>query len=163
MLNYIMSPTKSTAIREHIMSHINTLDIAWYLKSEVENILWHLHYYKLKNIQDNLDALEDFLHYLDVQNTEQIKAIDLESLEYSHDEGTHVLYFISNKGLDSLDEVQSSVINGVSHRLQSVVSSLQGFLLLTIDEFCCATNTRMWLNRRVWQEALDKKELVESK
>lgn len=39
--------------------------------------------------------------------------------------------------------------------LQHIMQGIRGFLLLTADEFCNASPTRMSINRMLWQKELE--------
>jgi len=93
-----MAESKKDIISKNIVNEIETLDIAGYLKQEVQDFLKHLHYYKIKNILQNIDALKEYLVCLDHQNTDQIN--ELEHIysgeldpEYEHD----INFYISKK------------------------------------------------------------------
>ncbi|HCY20707.1 TPA: hypothetical protein DIC40_02425 [Patescibacteria group bacterium] len=60
----------------------------------------NLHYYKLQNIHQNIDALKEYLHFLDHHSTQQIHALEyIENAEIP--EGDHdILYYVSQKGLE---------------------------------------------------------------
>ncbi|MEI7920265.1 MAG: hypothetical protein WCH65_09380 [bacterium] len=99
-----MADSKKDIISNHIMEEITTLDIAGYLKQEVEEFLKYLHYYKIKNILQNVEALKEYLICLDQQNTSQIH-----ELEYKKNPdiviGEHdVLYYASSKGIEKIGE-----------------------------------------------------------
>jgi hypothetical protein len=61
---------------DRILSEVNKLDIAGYLKEEVQALFKHLHYYKLKNIDANIEALKEYLDFLDHHSTQQIHALE---------------------------------------------------------------------------------------
>ena len=89
-----MPDSKKDIISKNIVDEIETLDIAGYLKQEVKDFLKHLHYYKIKNILQNIDALKEYLICLDHQNTNQIH-----ELEYEHNKdmeiGDHDVHYYS--------------------------------------------------------------------
>ena len=99
-----MAGDKKDIIGKNIIDEITTLDIAGYLKQEVQDFLKYLHYYKIKNILQNIEALKEYLICLDHQNTSQIheleytKNVNIEKSE--HD----ILYYVSNKGLKKVGE-----------------------------------------------------------
>ena len=76
-----MLQNKKEILIEKIIAEIQPLDIAGYLREEVKDFLKYLHYYKLKNILQNIDALKEYLFLLDKQSTTQIH-----ELEYEFDE-----------------------------------------------------------------------------
>ena len=99
-----MAESKKDIISNNIVDEIETLDIAGYLKQEVKDFLKYLHYYKIKNILQNIEALKEYLICLDHQNTNQIH-----ELEYQKNPdiviGDHdILYYISTKGLKKVGD-----------------------------------------------------------
>lgn len=97
-----MADSKKDIIGNHIIQELKTLDIAGYLKEEVKEFLKHLHYYKIKNILQNIDALKEYLICLDHKNTIQIHELEYkknpEAMIGEHD----VLYYVSTKGLKKI-------------------------------------------------------------
>lgn len=86
------------------MQEIDTLDIAGYLKQEVKDFLKYLHYYKIKNILQNVDALKEYLVCLDHQNTNQIHELEYEK-NSEIEKGDHdIHYYISKIGLEKVGE-----------------------------------------------------------
>ena len=72
---------KKEIIKSQILENINSLDIAWYLKEEIEKSLDYFQYYKLNNILKNIEVLDDYLSFLDQKNTKQIDDLYWESSE----------------------------------------------------------------------------------
>ena len=64
--------TKTEELLENISKQIDSLNIAWYIKEEVIASLKYLHWYKLKNIDKNMDSFCEYLIFLNDQNTEKI-------------------------------------------------------------------------------------------
>lgn len=90
-----MTTCKKESLSQSIMKNVNSLDIAGYLKIEIEDILKHLHYYKLRNILQNIEALKEYLLVLDRQNTAQIHELEFgrDSEREKKDHDLH--YFVS--------------------------------------------------------------------
>lgn len=150
-----MPASKKEALSKAIMKQVNALDIAWYLKLEVDEFLKYLHYYKIKNILENIDALKEYLQVLDTQNTTQIH--ELEYNEWLEREKKHddLHYFVSKSGLCKIGEkkMHQKLWENEFH-LQQIMLGVKWFLLLTADEFCNASPTRMSINRMIWQKQL---------
>lgn len=153
-----MAKSKKDIISKMIEQEMDTLDIAGYLKQEVKDFLKHLHYYKIKNILTNIDALKEYLVCLDLQNTDQI-----DELEYTHNEQIHedqehdIYYYISKKGLKKIGKEKiTQKIWENNFSLNYVMQGVKWFLVLTADEFCHASPTRMSINRMLWQKQLEK-------
>lgn len=95
-----MAENKKEIISRNIAEEIDILDIAGYLKEEVKAFLEHLHYYKIKNILQNIDALKEYLICLDHQNTAQIQELDhINNEDMERNEQHNIHYYISEKGL----------------------------------------------------------------
>lgn len=142
---------------EKIISEVSQLDVAWYLKEEIEALFKHLHYYKLKNIYDNIDALKEYLHFLDHHSTQQIHALEYDANKEAQDSEHNVLYYISQKGLELVGEHKlHQKIWENDFNLTYIMQGVKWFLLLTADEFCNASPTRMSINRILWKKQLDR-------
>lgn len=151
-----MAESKKEIISRNIAEEIDTLDIAGYLKEEVNDFLKHLHYYKIKNILQNIDALKEYLICLDQQNTDQIHELDhIHNEDMQRDEGHDIKYYISSKGLEKVGEhkIKQKIWEN-NFNLNYVMQGVKGFLVLTADEFCNASPTRMSINRMLRQKQL---------
>lgn len=51
-------------LRVKLLSHIKELDLPWFFVAEIENMLFYLNYYKLKNLYDNIHMLDKYLESL---------------------------------------------------------------------------------------------------
>jgi len=140
--------TKKNTVLDSIIEELSTLDIAWYLREEISSLFKHLHYYKLKNIHQNIDALKEYLHFLDHHSTQQILA--LEYIENSDlPESEHdLLYYVSQKWLELVwsHKIRQKIWED-HYSLSYIMQAVKWFLLLTADEFCNASSTRMSINR----------------
>ena len=139
---------KKEIIKSQILENINSLDIAWYLKEEIEKSLEYFHYYKLNNILKNIEFLDDYLSFLDQKNTKQIDDLYCESLEdidiWAHD----LKYYVSNNWLGIIWEqkLKHKIVEN-NYSFMSVMQWIKWFLLLTIDEFCNATPVRLSIDQ----------------
>lgn len=154
-----MSPTKKNILIENIMSQLQDVDVAWYLKDEVKDLLKYLHYYKIKNVYQNIDALKEYLALLDNQSTHQIHKLEYDASrkhELSDDHDVH--YYISKKWLEHVGEhkIHQKIWDN-DYNLSYIMQGIKGLLLLTADEFCNATPTRMSINRMLRQKELANK------
>jgi len=150
-----MAESKKDIISNNIVDEIATLDIAGYLKQEVKDFLKYLHYYKIKNILQNIDALKEYLICLDHQNSNQIHELEYEK-NPDMEVGEHdVFYYVSTKGLAKIGEhkIHQKIWEN-DYNLTYVMQGIKGFLVLTADEFCNASPTRMSINRMLWQKQL---------
>ena len=151
----MMPQTKKNILIGKIVKEIAPLDIAWYLRDEVKDFLKYLHFYKLKNILQNIDALKEYLLLLDKQSTNQIYELEYEHVD-EFDKGEHdILYYLSQNWLDLVGEhkIYQKLWEN-DYNLHNLMQGIKWFLLLTADEFCNASATRMSINRMVWEKEL---------
>lgn len=151
--------TKKHTVLDSIIEELGALDIAWYLREEISSLFKHLHYYKLKNIYQNIDALKEYLNFLDHHSTQQIHALEyVENAELP--EGEHdLLYYVSQKGLDIVgaQKIRQKIWED-HYSLSYIMQAVKWFLLLTADEFCNASPTRMSINRMLRKNQILTKE-----
>lgn len=159
-----MADSKKDIIGKNIVDEIDVLDIAGYLKQEVKDFLKYLHYYKIKNILQNIDALKEYLICLDHQNTDQIHELEYEK-NPDMEIGDHdVFYYISTKGLVKVgDHKIHQKIRENDFNLSHIMQGVKWFLILTADEFCNASPTRMSINRMLRQKQLQNNESTKAK
>lgn len=154
-----MTPEKKNNLVEKIMEHVQILDIAWYLKNEIEELLKYVHYYKIRNIFQNIDALKEYLSFLDKHSTEQIHKLEYENVTQELEQHQDISYYISKAGLEKVGEHKiNQKIWENDYNLNYVMQGVKWFLLLTADEFCNASPTRMSINRMIWQKQMQKDE-----
>lgn len=150
-----MNDTAKGKLIDDIMSKIEGLDVAWYLKEEVRDILKYLHFYKIKNVSSNIDALKEYLTLLDNQSTKQIHKLEYDADRKNEAAEHDVYYFISKKWLEHVWEYKiHQKIWDNDYNLSYIIQGIKWLLLLTADEFCNATPTRMSINRLIWQKEL---------
>ena len=145
--------TKTDNMKKSILDRIYQLDIAGYLKEELEKLLWYFHYYKMNNIYKNIEFLEDYLMFLDYKSTKNIHQLDHQykdfDMEWEHD----VFYYISKKWLDIVWEKKiKQKIYQNDYNLHSNMQGIKWFLLLTMDEFCNATPVRLSIDQTLWHK-----------
>ena len=140
--------TQKELLTKQILEDILDLDIAWYLKEEIEKFLWYFHAYKLKNITSNMEFLKDYLIFLDHKSTKQIHQLEHDLIDdmeiWEHD----LHYYVSKKWLDVVweDKIVQKIWQN-DFNLWSIMLWVKWFLLLTMDEFCNATPTRLSINK----------------
>ena len=61
------------------------------------DLLKHLHYYKIKNVYQNIEALQEYLELLDKQSTKQIYKLEYDTKREYELADHDVYYFISKK------------------------------------------------------------------
>jgi hypothetical protein len=146
-------------LTKQILENIENLDIAGYLKEEIAKFLWFFHVYKLNNIIVNIDFLKDYLIFLDHKSTRQIHKLDHEMIDSVDIWDRNIHYYISKKWLDIVweDKIKQKIWQN-DYNLVSVMLWIKGFLLLTMDEFCNATPTRLSINKLMWEREMIKED-----
>ena len=135
--------TKTKLLLQKIISRIEQLKIAGYLKEETIASLKYLHRYKLKNIDKNLNCFCDYLHFLNQQNTDKILGLNPES---KTNQMTHDIdyFFCPEKKLPkSASQKSKNAIMQSGYQLLTLMQGIKGILVLSIDEFCNASDTRI--------------------
>lgn len=142
----------------YISHEVQQLDIAWYLKEEVSSLCKYLHVYKLKNIWENMESLKEYLYFLDAHSTEQLQGLDYVEASYDTDPEAHdISYYLSQSGIEKVGESAfRQKLESHDGQLNYAMQAVKWFLLLTADEFCNATKTRMSISRRTWQKQENK-------
>ncbi|MEI6426523.1 MAG: hypothetical protein WCO66_04190 [Candidatus Absconditabacteria bacterium] len=142
----------------YISQEVGQLDIAGYLKEEISSLCKYLHVYKLKNIWDNIEPLKEYLYFLDAHSTQQLQGLDYIEASYDVDPMAHDLsYYLSQEGIKTIGEAEfRQKLESNDGQLNGAMQAVKGFLLLTADEFCNATKTRMSISRRTWQKQENK-------
>ena len=137
--------TKTEELLEKISKHINSFNIAWYIKEEVIASLKYLHWYKLKNIDKNMDSFCEYLIFLNDQNTEKINSLCTgEGKKEQHSPKELNYFFAPEKKLNKENEkLYMKKLSENGYELLTLVQWIKGVLVLSIDEFCNASKTRM--------------------
>lgn len=137
--------TKTQELLHTLSQEVNALTIAWYLKEEAIASLKYLHRYKLKNIEKNWKLFCEYLSFLDLQNTEKIKHLGVKSKTNKKEKSEIDLgYFLSLKDISSFQK--NSYLKKIQanwYELLTLIQGIKGVLVLSIDEFCNASKTRM--------------------
>ena len=156
-----MAKSETQRYREKILTRVLSLDVAGYIFEEVEALLTHIHYYKLKNILQNADTLLAYLRFLDKQNTQQFEKIICNSYKDIEAEAViNMNYFLSDQAIESMEE--KKVLATLNDRdsqaeIQNIMLSIKGLLLLTANEFCHASTTRISINKLQRERKLNAK------
>jgi uncharacterized protein YacL (UPF0231 family) len=146
------SLSQKSELYQYLITACEHLAIARYLKNEVKNSLQYLHTYKLKNIKKNLTAFLEYLLFLNEKNCQQINA-----LEYLPQQqktmNNNLSYFYHHQDITPTEKEEiTQKIESNSYQTISLMQGIKGLLLLTIDEFCNASPTRMAINEFIWQK-----------
>ena len=137
--------TKTEELLEKISKQINSLNIAWYIKEEVIASLKYLHWYKLKNIEKNMDSFCEYLIFLNYQNTEKIDNLCTGKWDKKESSPKELNYFfVPEKKLSKEKEkLYNKKLSENGYELLTLIQWIKWVLILSIDEFCNASKTRM--------------------
>ncbi|MDR3169899.1 MAG: hypothetical protein LBU27_09525 [Candidatus Peribacteria bacterium] len=152
-----MSISKKTQLYNEIIFACEKLAIARYILNEVKTSLDYFHVYKLGNIQKNLTSFLEYLLFLNEENTKRIQSLPLNE-ENRRILNHNVSYFYHHAEVtdrELADIIQK--IEGNGYQTITLMQGTKGLLLLTIDEFCNASPTRMSINEFLWKAKSVKK------
>ena len=142
--------TKTEELLDRLMLEINQLLIAWYIKEEAISSLKYLHRYKLRNIEKNLISFREYLVFLNTQNTEKIRKLCPWDEKKPTKELLSDLYyfFLPEKSMSKQTEkAYLQKISNHKYELLTLVQGIKWILVLSIDEFCNASATRMSIHQ----------------
>ena len=153
-------PKKSTTIKnekdnlyEEIANHCDWLCIARYLKNEAKNALKYFHVHKLSNIKKNLKEFSDYLMFLNNENCEKIESFT-EWKESKRALNNSISYFYDYENISpsDLSSIQRKIETNTYETI-TLMQSIKWYLILTIDEFCNASPTRIDIMRyNLWKK-----------
>lgn len=137
---------------EEIAKHCDWLHIARYLKNEAKNTLRYFHVHKLSNIKKNLNEFSEYLLFLNSENCKKIENFK-EWEESKRALNNSVKYFYDH------DKISESEISSIQEKIETnsyetitLMQSIKWCLILTIDEFCNASPTRIDIMRyNLWK------------
>lgn len=153
--------TKTQELLHTLKEKVSLLPIAWYLKEEVISSLKYLHRYKLSNIEKNWDIFCEYLLFLDLQNTDKIKKLGTKAKKTQKEKTEIDLeYFLS---LEKITKQQQATylkkIKENGYELLTLIQGMKGVLVLSIDEFCNASKTRMDIHQLLMKREPEYKKL----
>jgi NADH dehydrogenase/NADH:ubiquinone oxidoreductase subunit G len=150
-------PLAKQALYQEITTACDQLEIARYLKNEVKNSLQYFHAYKLENIKKNLTAFTNYLLFLNEENCRQIQALHIIT-ESKKEVNNTLSYFYHHAELTKAESKEIvEKIESNTYQTISLIQGIKGLLLLTIDEFCNASPTRMAINAFIREKEKKKK------
>jgi len=141
------------------MKSLQKLEIAGFLLGEIEALLNHLHFYKCKNILANIDALEYYLKLLDEENSSQFFEIIKDTKIATVNDTINLKYFLGESWIEMIweSEAQNYFVNKENKsKIQSILLATKGLILLSANEFCHASSTRMRINKWNWEKNFKK-------
>ncbi len=140
-------------IYEEIAKHCDGLHIARYLKNETKNTLKYFHAHKLSNIKKNLREFSDYLLFLNDENCQKIESFT-EWKENKRTLNNSISYFYDYENISKSDlrTIQNKIETN-SYETITLMQSIKWCLILTIDEFCNASPTRIDIVRyNLWKK-----------
>ena len=156
--------TKTKELQDILTKHIQSLPIAWFLIDEALSLIDSLKYYKLRNINKNLDGFMDFLSYLDSIHGDNIKEITKPGSKPCNSneqlpESIPPLYYISQAAFDWLDEKQQQSYQCLTHQQHAnVAATARSFFLLSGQEFAQWSGERLRVSSIQHQDIYHKKD-----
>jgi len=144
---------KKNELYEEISNRCDWLHIARYLKNEVKNALKYFHSHKLWNIKKNIKEFVNYLMFLNNENCQRIENFTAWK-ESKRDLNNSITYFydcenVTNKELSSIQ----AKIETNPYETITLMQSIKWCLILTIDEFCNASPTRIDIMRyNLWKK-----------
>lgn len=147
-----IKPEKDKLYKE-IAEHCDWLCIARYLKNEVKSALKYFHVHKLSNIKKNLKEFSDYLIFLNNENCERIEWFtEWKESKRSLNNSISYFYDYENISQSDLSSIQRKIETN-SYETITLMQSIKWYLILTIDEFCNASPTRIDIIRyNLWKK-----------
>lgn len=138
---------------EEIAQHCDKLCIARYLKNEAKSALKYFHVHKLSNIKKNLKEFSDYLIFLNSENCQKIDNFT-EWKEKKRNLNNSLTYFYNYENISNSDlsKIQNKIETNTYETI-TLMQSIKWCLILTIDEFCNASPTRVDIMRyNLWKK-----------
>ena len=155
---------KTQLLYHHIAEKIQALAIAGYIKEEALEALKYLHYYKIRNVDKNLELFLEYLEFLNEQNTEKIlQLIDVKAKKESTSSLSLQYFLVDEKITKKQEPEYLAKIQKSGYELLSLTQGIKGLLILSIDEFCNASATRMDIHQMLMQRKKKEKTKTEEK
>ena len=158
--------TKTEQLLKSLCVQINALHIAGYLKEEVIASLRYLHRYKLKNLEKNLNIFFEYLLFLNTQNTEKIDNLQPSPIQRKNTmTSLEIDYFIKPKKqlTQTAKKYYSKKIRDHGYELLPLIQGIKGIIVLSIDAFCNASQTRMGIHKLLMEREPQYQELKTKK
>lgn len=145
--------SKRDKLYEEIAKHCDSLHIARYLKNEAKSALKYFHVHKLSNIKKNLTEFSDYLMFLNKENCQKIEWLTAWK-ESKRILNNSISYFYDYENIKKSDlSLIQKKIETNSYETITVMQSIKWCLILTIDEFCNASPTRIDIMRyNLWKK-----------
>ena len=138
---------------EEIAQHCDKLCIARYLKNEAKSALKYFHVHKLSNIKKNLKEFSDYLIFLNDENCQKIENFKAwKESKKTLNNSISYFYDYENISKSKLSSIQNKIETNTYETI-TLMQSIKWCLILTIDEFCNASPTRVDIMRyNLWKK-----------
>ena len=145
--------TEKDKLYEEIAQHCDWLHIARYLKNEAKSALKYFHVHKLSNIKKNLKEFSEYLIFLNTENCKKIENFK-EWQESKRILNNSLSYFYDYENIPkSKSSIIQNKIETNAYETITLMQSIKWCLILTIDEFCNASPTRIDIMRyNLWKK-----------
>ena len=148
-----LTQNEKDKLYEEIAKHCDWLCIARYLKNEAKSALKYFHVHKLSNIKRNLKEFSDYLMFLNSENCQKIENFT-EWKESKRNLNNSLSYFYNYENISDTDlsKIQNKIETNTYETI-TLMQSIKWCLILTIDEFCNASPTRVDIMRyNLWKK-----------
>ena len=145
--------TEKDKLYEEITKHCDWLHIARYLKNEAKSALKYFHIHKLSNIKKNIKQFSEYLLFLNNQNCQRINWFTTWK-ESKKTLNNSIKYFYDYENItdEELVSIQTKIETNTYETI-TLMQSIKWCLILTIDEFCNASPTRIDIMRyNLWKK-----------
>ena len=148
-----ITQSEKEKLYEEIAKHCDWLCIARYLKNEAKSALKYFHVHKLSNIKKNLKEFSDYLIFLNSENCEKIENFtEWKSAKKTLNNSISYFYDYENIQKSKLPSIKNKIETN-SYETITLMQSMKWCLILTIDEFCNASPTRIDIIRyNLWKK-----------
>ncbi len=150
-----MNSSEKQELYDSIIKLCNKLTIAKYLKNELKESLKSFHVHKLRNIINNITFLKKYLLFLNQENCKNIET--LSKTTNSQDIKNNITYFYNKK---HFTKEEKNIIEGIittnRYKMITMMQGIKGLLLLTIDEICNASPTRIDISTFLLEKQIKK-------
>ena len=136
--------SKRSMLYKEISSLCDELPIARYLKNEAKEALKYFHVHKLTNLKNNFLEFSEYLLLLNNENCKKIEDFIAgnEPKKKLNNSLSYFYYTQENTDEQGMLDVQVKIETN-SYETITLMQSLKWYLILTIDEFCNASPTRV--------------------
>ena len=152
---------KKDILYNEIDYECDQLPIARYLKNEVKSALKHFHNHKLLNIKKNLTEFSEYLMLLNEENCKKIEwFVVWKESKRNLNNSLAYFYHYTDASKEDLTKIQKKIETNAYETI-TLMQGIKWYLILTIDEFCNASPTRIDIMRyELWKKKTKSKEKI---